>query len=48
VHDWGQVCLFQGKNGRDFRAFTSLQPVPYCERLKKTGEKTETGEKTWR
>jgi hypothetical protein len=23
VHDWGQVCLFQGKNGRDFRAFTS-------------------------
>ena len=22
VHDWGQVCMFQGKNGRDFRAFT--------------------------
>src|SRR6266849_9435545 len=23
VHDWGQVCLFQGNNGRDFRAFTT-------------------------
>ncbi len=23
VHDWGQVCLFEGKIGRDFRAFTT-------------------------
>ena len=23
VRDWGQVCLFQGKSGRDFRAFTT-------------------------
>src|SRR6266851_2005002 len=23
VHDWGQVCMFQGKNRLDFRAFTS-------------------------
>jgi ATPase family associated with various cellular activities (AAA) len=23
VHDSGQVCMFQGKNGRDFRAFTN-------------------------
>ena len=23
VHDWGQVCMFQGKNGQDFRAFTT-------------------------
>src|SRR5258708_7141505 len=23
VHDSGQVCMFQGKNGRDFRAFTT-------------------------
>ena len=28
VHDWGQVCMFQGKNGRDFRAFTSGFKVP--------------------
>jgi hypothetical protein len=23
VHDSGQVCMVQGKNGRDFRAFTT-------------------------
>jgi hypothetical protein len=23
VQDWGQVCMFQGKNRRTFRAFTS-------------------------
>ncbi len=22
VHDWGQVCMFQGENGQGFRAFT--------------------------
>jgi hypothetical protein len=25
VHDWGQVCRFQGKNSRTFRAFTKHQ-----------------------
>src|SRR5260370_5897726 len=25
VHDWGQVCRFQGKIGRSFSAFTSRE-----------------------
>ena len=30
VHDSGQVCMFQGKNGRNFKAFTSMLSRQLC------------------
>ena len=30
VHDSGQVCMFQGKNGRNFKAFTRSRNLPHA------------------
>ncbi len=33
VHDWGQVCMFQGENGQGFGAFTTITADIYAHVL---------------